>query len=224
VPATIDRISLDYKSLIVPATLISYGALTLHSDALQSVDDSFNETFNKPRNRPITIDDFTQHAPATAVYALNIAGVRGKHRFIDRTLIFGTSYLIMGASVKVLKNNITVKRPDNVSKNSFPSGHTATAFMGAEFLYQEYKDVSIWYGISGYLVAASTGFLRIHNNKHWFSDVVAGAGIGILSTKIAYWLYPIFKKTFFKNRKNTSAIAMPYYNGDSYGVGVSVGF
>jgi membrane-associated phospholipid phosphatase len=56
--------------------------------------------------------------------------------------------------------------------------------------WQEYKDVSIWYGISGYVVATGTGFFRMYNDRHWLTDVAAGAGIGILCTKTAYWLYP----------------------------------
>jgi membrane-associated phospholipid phosphatase len=52
-----------------------------------------------------------------------------------------------------------------------------------------YKDVSIWYGISGYIIASGTGVLRIYNNRHWLTDVAAGAGM-ILCTKTAYWLYP----------------------------------
>ena len=67
--------------------------------------------------------------------------------------------------------------------------------MGAEMLYQEYKDVSPWIGNSGYAMAALTGFLRVYNNRHYLNDVVAGACIGILCTKLGYWLQPkLFKK------------------------------
>jgi membrane-associated phospholipid phosphatase len=38
-------------------------------------------------------------------------------------------------------------------------------------------------------MAATTGYLRMYNNKHWFGDVVAGAGVGILSAKFSYWLF-----------------------------------
>jgi len=96
--------------------------------------------------------------------------------------------------------------------------------MGAEFLYQEYKDVSIWYGISGYLVATGTGFLRLQNNKHWFSDVVTGAGIGIVSTKIAYWIHPFVKRNLFKDKEEVSGIVMPFYTGKEYGLGLSMSF
>lgn len=91
----------------------------------------------------------------------------------DRSVILVTSYAIMATTVLGLKSISHVERPDGSSNNSFPSGHTATAFMGAEFLYQEYKDKSIWYGIAGYAVATGTGLFRIYNNRHWLTDVAA---------------------------------------------------
>lgn len=117
-----------------------------------------------------------------------------------------------------------VRRPDGSDARSFPSGHTATAFMGAEFLYQEYKHVSEWYGITGYAVAAGTGFFRMANEKHWLTDVATGAGIGMLSTKIAYWIHPLIKKTIFKDKDKTNGVVMPFYNGRQYGLGLSMTF
>ena len=111
-----------------------------------------------------------------------------------------------------LKKITHIQRPDGSSYESFPSGHTAEAFASAEFLRQEYKDVSPWYGIAGYAAATATGALRIYNNKHWLSDVVAGAGIGIASTKLAYWIYPAIKRKFFKNKPMNTFI-IPYYQG-----------
>jgi membrane-associated phospholipid phosphatase len=110
------------------------------------------------------------------------------------------SNLVMGITVQSIKNITKVQRPEGFGKNAFPSGHTATAFAGAEFLRQEYKEVSPWYGIAGYAVATTTGILRMYNNMHWFRDVVAGAGFGILSTKLAYWLEPIIANKLFHKK------------------------
>jgi membrane-associated phospholipid phosphatase len=111
-------------------------------------------------------------------------------------MMYITSAGIMGLSTHFVKQGVHRLRPDNVGNNSFPSGHTASAFAAAEFLYQEYKDVSPWIGYGGYCVATATGTLRLYNNRHWVSDVVAGAGFGIASTKISYLIYPYIKKMF----------------------------
>ena len=71
---------------------------------------------------------------------------------------------------------------------SFPSGHTATAFMTATMLSKEYGHLSPWVGIGAYSVATTTGLMRVVHNKHWLSDVLTGAGIGIISTELGYWV------------------------------------
>jgi membrane-associated phospholipid phosphatase len=174
------------------------------------------------------IDDITQYVPAASVYALNLAGIKGKHNFKDRTIILGMASLFTAISVNGLKYTARVERPDKSARNSFPSGHTAIAFMGAEFLWQEYKDVSIWYGIAGYTIAAGTGAFRIYNNKHWVGDVAFGAGIGILSTKLAYWLYPTVERKIFNGgqgkKKRQNMAFYPYYNGQQGGLSLSMQF
>ncbi|MDW5290337.1 phosphatase PAP2 family protein [Formosa sp. PL04] len=213
-----------YQALIIPAALIGYGVVGLESHTIRDINEGANNELLENIDDKFTVDDFSQYAPFLSVYALNAFGVKGKHNFKDRTIILGTAYLIMGGTVGVLKSTSNVMRPDGSSNNSFPSGHTATAFMGAEFLYQEYKDVSIWYGVSGYVVAAGTGFFRMYNSRHWLSDVAAGAGIGILSTKIAYWVHPLIKKHVFKDKEHTNGLVMPFYNGQSYGLSATITF
>ena len=127
------------------------------------------------------------------------------------------SNVFLNSTVYFIKNTSHQQRPDGSSYTSFPSGHTAEAFASAEFLRQEYKDVSPWYGVAGYAAATATGLLRIYNNKHWMSDVVAGAGIGIASTKLAYWLYPSIKRKFFHD-KNVNTMFMPYYQNNTVGL------
>nr|WP_288979101.1 phosphatase PAP2 family protein [uncultured Allomuricauda sp.] len=214
----------NYKSLIIPSVLIGYGVIGQESPTLKDIDNRTKNEFREHDDKKFNIDDFSQYSPFVSVYALNAMGIQGKHNFKDRTIVLGTAYLLMGGSVNILKKTTRVTRPDGSSSTSFPSGHTATAFMGAEFLYQEYKDISVWYGVAGYVVAAGTGLFRLHNEKHWLTDIAAGAGIGILSTKIAYWLHPFIKKTIFKDKEKTTGIVMPFYNGKEYGLGLTLRF
>lgn len=212
-------VAFSFKQLIVPSILIGYGVVGIESEQLKSFNLDLQEEVKEHIDKKISIDDFSQYAPAVAVYALNAGGIPGKNNFKNRSILLLTSYVIMSSSVLGLKTLTKVERPDGSSNNSFPSGHTATAFAGAEFLWQEYKDKSIWFGISGYAVAAGTGIFRIVNNRHWLTDVAAGAGIGILSTKIAYWIHPFVQKRVFKSNEIKSTIAIvPFYSGREYGI------
>lgn len=210
---------LNYKALIIPSLLIGYGFIGIESDQIKGFNAEIKNELNENIDEKITIDDFSQYLPLVSVYALNAAGIKGKNNFKDRTIIAATSYLLVSGSVMGIKSLTKVQRPDGSSFNSFPSGHTATAFAGAELLWQEYKDVSVLYGISGFLVAAGTGYFRMYNDRHWLTDVAAGAGIGILCTKTAYWLHPHIKKLFFnKQESNSTALIAPFYNGNQLGM------
>ncbi|WP_262493995.1 phosphatase PAP2 family protein [Maribacter ulvicola] len=79
-------------------------------------------------------------------------------------------------------------------------------------------------GLSGYAIATLTGYYRIVNNRHWLSDVIGGAGIGILSTKLAYWIHPFLKKKIFKRKENTNGMLMPFYDGKAYGLNATISF
>lgn len=215
------QIRFKAKQLIIPIALIGYGIIGIGSDQLEAFNFEIREEVKENIDRKFSIDDFSQYGPVASVYALGALGIKGKNNIRDKTIIIATSYLIMGLTVNSLKKITKVERPDGSGFNSFPSGHTATAFMGAELLYQEYKDVSVWYGICGYLVATGTGVFRMYNNRHWFTDVFAGAGIGILSVKAGYWLYPTINK-LLASKKNTNkkSTFIPYYDGKQVGFGL----
>lgn len=209
---------LKVKALIIPAVFLTYGALSFGNNPIRDLDLTTKSELQE--DHPLFaahLDNYTQFAPALAVYALNFAGIKGKHSLVDATGIYVLSTAIMGGSVSILKKTSHRLRPDGSGYNSFPSGHTATAFAAAEFLNQEYKDVSPWYGYAGYAVATATGTLRMYNNKHWLSDVVTGAGIGILSTKIAYYLYPHVKKLLI-GKQTLSYSMVPVYQDKTVGL------
>lgn len=209
------------KGLVLPTAMIAYGFAALHSSHLLSFNRGVKEEiWTDNPHKKLGIDTYLMFAPGVMVYGLNLAGVHGKHDFKDRTILYLMSNLFANAAVFSLKNSTHTLRPDGSNYNSFPSGHTAEAFANAEFMRQEYKDVSPWYGLAGYAMATATGFLRIYNDKHWFNDVVAGAGFGMASTRLAYWLYPVLQRTFGKDH-SLNTVVMPTYQEGSFGLALA---
>jgi hypothetical protein len=221
------RISLQHtknifpvKSLFVPGVMIAYGFTSIENKSLRNFNlEVKNEVYAENPHKKVSIDNYLQFAPAAAVYGLNAMGIKGKHNFRDRSMIYLMSNIILTSTVFGVKNLSHQLRPDGSAYTSVPSGHTADAFASAEFMRQEYKDVSPWYGIAGYAMAATTGYLRMYNNKHWLGDVAAGAGFGIVSTKLAYWLYPKIQHKLFKD-KPVNTIVMPAYQNGTFGLGL----
>lgn len=211
-------------SYAIPALMLTYGIVSLENHELVKLNHKVKEeVWEEGTQRSARLDDYIQYSPAVAVYALNLAGVKGKNNLRDRTMIYAMSNLFAYSMVYPLKKFTHELRPDGSSYESFPSGHTAEAFLSAEFLRQEYKDVSPWYGLAGYTVAATTGFLRVYNNKHWLSDVIAGAGIGIASAKLTYYVYPYIQKKIFR-KTSSHAFIMPYYQGTQGGFSMVYSF
>ena len=146
------------------------------------------------------LDDYLQYTPAAVMLGMKVAGVQSRSSW-DRMLVSDAfSILLMGGVVNSLKQTTHVERPDGSNKHSFPSGHTATALMTATMFNKEYGHKSPWVGIGAYGVATATGLMRMANNKHWLSDVLTGAGIGILSTEVGYYLADLIFKERGINR------------------------
>jgi len=222
--SSIVNMKLNYKSIIIPSVLIGYGVLATDNGQLNLFNLQVRKEVGEHIDNKISIDDFSQYAPLITNFSLEALGINGKNSLKDKAIITATSYLIMGVTVNAIKNSADVQRPDLTSYKSFPSGHTATAFMGAELLHQEYKNVSLWYSFSGYFIATGTGLFRMLNNRHWLSDVVAGAGIGIISAKAGYWLYPTIKKIIKPKQDKNKTVFVPYYNGKNAGFGLITTF
>ncbi len=214
----------NYKHLIAPTVLIGYGIVSLENDGLKQLNTSTREEINKHHPDHICLDNFTQYIPALMVYGLNTAGIKGKHSLKDRTIIYATSQLISAAFIVPLKHIVKEERPDGSNNLSFPSGHTSTAFSSAQFMFREYKDSNFWLSISGYPFAVYTGVYRTINDRHWVSDVIAGAGFGILSTELAYWLYPKINALLSDRAKKIQGMIIPFYQNNSFGIGLVQNF
>lgn len=133
-------------------------------------------------------DDYLQYAPAAVMVGMKACGYESRSSWGRMLVSDAFSAGIMAGAVNGIKYSVGRLRPDGSRYNSFPSGHTATAFMTASMLHKEYGWRSPLFSIGGYTAAAVTGVSRICNNRHWLSDVVAGAAIGIGSVELGYFL------------------------------------
>ena len=141
------------------------------------------------------IDDYAQYFGPAMVVGLKLGGYEGRSDWPRLLSSAAMSYAIMAAFVNGIKYTAKEMRPDGSTANSWPSGHTATAFVGASLLHKEYGLTrSPWWSVAGYGVATATGVMRVLNNRHWISDVMSGAGIGILSTELGYALCDLMFK------------------------------
>lgn len=207
---------LQKKSLIVPVAFITYGVLSLISDAPRTLD--FRIRDSQPGYQVTKVDDYLIYLPLLADGLLNLQNHTSKNRMGDKAFLYLLSTGINALIVYPAKKFTSRTRPDFSDMHSFPSGHTSNAFVGAEFLWQEYKNSSTLLASSGYVIAATIGFLRIRNNKHWLSDVITGAGTGILSTKLAYHLYPKISKKIFGNQHKITILPFSAFDGKGLSV------
>ncbi|MDB5005855.1 MAG: superfamily protein [Mucilaginibacter sp.] len=215
-PDTGKKLHSNPKSLIIPIAAIAYGALSFEIKPIRNLDYYIHGDIKRTDPGFNTkAESYFLFAPIAVVYGLNLVGVSGKNTFIDRTALLGLSGGILGISELALKHATHRLRPNGADYYSFPSGHTGAAFLAAEFLAQEYSEKSPIYTVIGYSFAVTTGIFRMYNRDHWFSDVVAGAGFGVLSTKAAYLIYPYLRnKLTHKDKHGRSTMVMPtYQNG-----------
>lgn len=213
--------SFKAKRFIVPAAFIATGIFAVNNDWAKDINADVRNSLQEHVSGEFRADDYMQYSPVAAMYALHLFHVESKHDFIDQTILFGTSHLIMSSTARAMKYVWDEERPSSHADNSFPSGHTATAFMCAHLLAREYWDVSPWIGIGGYTVATGVGFLRMYNDRHWLTDVIEGVGVGILSVELAYLAYPFLAKHIFRGRKNHNIYLMPYYQTETQAVGMT---
>lgn len=178
--------SKGFRATIVPAVLIGYGTSTIRGNGIYSsyqVRADVRYLFGDYRTR---LDNYLQFAPYFELGGVLLAGVESRNDRVNLGLVILKSEAFMLSSVFVTKTLTKIERPDGSDNLSFPSGHTAQAFLAASIVHTELRDKSQWYGIGAYTIATGGGVLRMVNDKHWESDIVAGAGFGILSAHLGY--------------------------------------
>ena len=141
---------------------------------------AFRQDYNNPNTRirlikynfHNEIDNYTQYVPLALTIGLHLGGVEGRSDWPRFWASAAASSAIMAGIVNGVKYTASEMRPDGSTRNSWPSGHTATAFMAATILHKEYGLTrSPWYSVGAYTLATATGVMRVLNNRHWISDV-----------------------------------------------------
>ena len=208
------------EQLVAPVALVGLGALGVGENApMRGINLAIkNGLYETSKGVKLRFDDYVQYAPVAFYLTLDFMGVKAKHSFGERVAVAAVTYISVTAFSQGVKHIVREPRPDTGSRNSFPSGHTMTAFAGAELVRSEYG----WgVGMGAYAMAATVGFMRMYNGRHWFNDVLAGAGFGILSARIGYWMLPLNRHIFKIPRKGQAMIASPIYYSETNAVGLS---
>jgi membrane-associated phospholipid phosphatase len=186
-------------ALIVPGTFLIYSGLKPFIDAIPKLDNKIMSSVRE--NYPdfhTNAADYLMWMPTASLYAMDALKVKTKHNFKEHLILDAGSILItggLGYGMRIISKKMKVY---NAEDTKFPSGHAANAFRGAEILHQELKEQHPILSYSGYVVATGVGILRIYNKNHLFTEVLAGAGLGIISTKLTYW---VFDKVNFAKRE-----------------------
>jgi len=205
------------RSLIFPASLCVAGVIVKET----SFRKDFQEDIQKANWHFNThIDDYTQYVPMVELLTADLCYSKSKNEIFQQAKNLAISQLLTGIIVTALKVTTNVTRPDGMP-HSFPSGHTSYAFTGATALYLEYKDSNQMIAYSGFGFSTATGMLRVINNRHWISDVLVGAGIGMLTTKLTWYVNPFSNWKPFKSK---NIAVYPYVNGLNQSAGISFVF
>ncbi len=175
------------KKVILPTSLIAAGSLISNTTIELNLRD--NVLQRTSGERQTHLDDFLHFVPIGEMYLADLVGVKSKNHWFDQSKNLFMTVALNQIITSSFKQLINKTRP-NGGQYSMPSGHTSSAFATATVLYEEFKSSHPVLAYSGFGFATATGTLRIINNKHWLSDVLVGAGVGILSAKIIYHFEP----------------------------------
>jgi membrane-associated phospholipid phosphatase len=168
-----------------------------------ALDEEIRDIFQyRGKDSSVTITNFTTifepfgNAITTvpALAGFYIYGKYWENKKAERTALLAVeSLLVTGLFTSVLKTMVGRQRPHSgegadifkgpsINKNSFPSGHTSSAFAIATVMANEYEEIPYIAPIT-YGIATLTGMSRVHEDKHWVSDIFFGAMLGYFTSK-----------------------------------------
>nr|WP_220482986.1 phosphatase PAP2 family protein [Rufibacter quisquiliarum] len=208
------------KRAVVPSViLIAAGISTIRDNGFYSSYDASRDARRAFPNFQTKADDYLFFVPIVGLYSFNLFSSQNKHDIRRQTGLLLASGLLTTAMTYPIKISTGVERP-NGEPRAFPSGHTSYAFTIATIVDKEFRDKSPWISVGSYTIASATGVMRVLNNEHWMSDVLAGAGIGILSVNAVYFVHD----RIMRNKGLNATLAPTVLPNGELGMGFALQF
>lgn len=202
------------ESSILPLSMITVGIIANNSQFEKDL--RYDIRAKVGNDFQFRIDDYFQLVPIAEMYIADALGVKAKNHWFDQSKYLFISNVISASITQGLKRITLKNRPDNSTNDSFPSGHTSFSFTNASVLMHEFRDSAPVLAYSGYLFSTTTATFRMINDRHWISDVLVGAGIGILATELVYYLEPLKNFNPFKKNENINFVPMIDQNSKGF--------
>ena len=150
----------------------------------------YGELFKDPRAKNTALDAISASAIASGIVANSLKYVVGRGRPTDNQ----GAYSFQPFS----------------GRDSFASGHATEAFALASVISEHYN--TPWVQVTSYGLASMVGYARLNNNRHWPSDVLAGAAIGTFTGKTVVYF----------NERHRKVSLQPIVGPDIHGAQISV--
>ncbi|WP_242693218.1 phosphatase PAP2 family protein [Sabulibacter ruber] len=195
------------------------GISTIKGNGFYSSYDASRDARKAFPNFSTTVDDYLFFVPIVGLYGFNLFSSQNKHDIRRQTGLLLASGVLTTLVVYPTKFLTAQERP-NGEPRAFPSGHTAYAFTIAAIVDKEFRGKSKWISIGSYTIASATGVMRVLNNEHWMADVLAGAGVGILSVNTVYFIHD----RIMRNKGLNSSIMPTVLPNGKMGLGMALQF
>lgn len=207
------------------------GVFIVAESGLSLADQSVKDFFQSHKNKTETyiskhfLEGFgAEHSFIVMSGIFTYGLIAGNEKYKSTALLALESFCLASLVTRIPKTLAGRERPDDwqndgpyrfngpLGGNSFPSGHTTASFAVASVIATQFRD-SKWIPVTAYTVAGLAGLSRIYDNKHWLTDVVAGATVGTLVGNLV------------SHRKTNARLTLvPFGNGYFQGIKIAYVF